>query len=84
MANRTASVLQLIQWKHAIKLEAKGLKHSSGHSIRKHACTVLGLPLRTPAAKVVEVLEAVLAEVQGKADLTDTVTFGEGDATVEV
>lgn len=36
-------VFQLLQWKHAIRLEAKGLKHSSGRSVYAHAKRILGI-----------------------------------------
>lgn len=36
-------VFQLLQWKYAIKLEAKGLRHSSGRSVYKHAKQKLGI-----------------------------------------
>lgn len=36
-------VFVLLQWKYAIKLEAKGLHHSSGRSVHAHAKRVLGI-----------------------------------------
>lgn len=55
--------------KGAVKLEAKGLHHSSGRSARKHACQLLGLRLRTPYEAVVKALanrmqELLLLEAQ--------------------
>lgn len=60
-------VFQLLQWKHAIRLEAKGLRHSSGRSVRAHAARVLGCK-RTDAGATVEALLAqALAERGGVA-----------------
>jgi hypothetical protein len=50
------SVFTLLQWKHAIKLERIGLRHSSGRSVRKHAAVHLGL---RPMAKSDVVLAAI-------------------------
>lgn len=36
-------VFQLLQWKYAIELEAKGMRHSSGRSVYAHAKRVLGI-----------------------------------------
>jgi hypothetical protein len=54
---------QLAAMKGAVKLEALGMKHSSGRSVRKHACQILGLKPSTKAAEVVKALEAKLAEM---------------------
>lgn len=35
-------VFQLLQWRSAMKLEALGMRHSSGRSVRAHAARVLG------------------------------------------
>lgn len=53
-------VFQLLQWKYAIKLEALGMRHSSGRSVRAHACRMLGLRPRTRADHVVKAIEAIL------------------------
>jgi hypothetical protein len=59
---RTTCVFQLIQWKHALKLEAKtGLRHSRG-SVRKHVALFFGLPARTPADRVLLAVESLIAE----------------------
>jgi len=39
---RSITVWTLLQWKYAIKLEAKGLRHSKG-SVTAHAKRVLGV-----------------------------------------
>lgn len=61
----TVYPFQLLQWKHAIRMEARGMKHSSGRSVRKHACEALGLPPRTKhdevVARIDEILEAARA-----------------------
>lgn len=38
----TITVFQLLQWKYAIKLEAKGMRHSRG-SVTAHAKRYLGV-----------------------------------------
>jgi len=50
---------QLLQWKHAIRLEDMGIKHSRG-SVNAHAGRVLGLPKRTKRAVTLEHIEAAL------------------------
>lgn len=51
---------QLLQWKYAMKLEALGLRHSSGRSVRAHACRKLGLKPRTPVPVVIDAIDAIL------------------------
>lgn len=51
---------QLLQWKHAIRLEAKGLRHSSGRSVKAHAARAFGLSPRAKREKVLEHIEAAL------------------------
>jgi len=53
---RVTTPFQLLQWKYAIQLEAKGLKHSRG-SVIAHAARAFGLG---PRAK----RHVVLARVQ--------------------
>lgn len=55
-------VFQLLQWKHAIRLEAKGLRHSSGRSVRAHAARVLGCKRAEAGARVEALLGQALAE----------------------
>lgn len=51
---------QLIQWKHAILLEMKGMKHSSGRSCRKHAAVALGLLPNTKGELVVAKINEII------------------------
>jgi hypothetical protein len=53
-------IFQLLQWKYAMKLEAIGMKHSSGRSVRKHACGVLGLKPNTPTISVIKHIDHIL------------------------
>lgn len=53
-------VFQLLQWKFAIKLEAKGMRHSSGRSVAKHARIVLGLPPRMKREAVIARIDEIL------------------------
>ena len=61
---RRLAPFQVLQWQHAVKLEAIGLRHSSGRSVRKHACQMLGLPTRTPHAEVSARCAALVAEAK--------------------
>lgn len=61
------TLFQLLQWKAAVKLEAKGMKHSSGRSVRAHVCRVFGLRPRLPHAQVITFLEQVKARAEGDA-----------------
>jgi len=54
-------VFQLLQWKYAIRLESKGLRHSSGRSVRKFACGKLGLKPGTKADVVIARIDEILA-----------------------
>lgn len=58
------NTFQLIQWKHAISMESRGMKHSSGRSVRKFACEQLGLPIRTPATDVIAHIQTELDAVK--------------------
>lgn len=55
------SRFQLVTIKSAVKLESKGMTHSSRKSVRKHACIMLGLPTSTKHDKVIEALERRIA-----------------------
>lgn len=57
----TTPLFQLYQWKAAIKLEALGMKHSSGRSVRLHACRVLGIALNLKHEGVIEELKKIIA-----------------------
>lgn len=52
---------QLLQWKGAIKLEAAGMKHSSGRSVKAHAARELGMPVRSTHKQVIAKIIALLA-----------------------
>jgi hypothetical protein len=54
---------QLAAIKGAVRLESIGMKHSSGRSVRKHACQLLGLKPSTKAPEVLKALEAKLAQM---------------------
>ena len=54
-------VFQLLQWKYAIKLEQKGMRHSSGRSVRKHAAVSLGLKPNAKADWVIQKIDQILA-----------------------
>jgi len=53
------TVFQMIQWKHAIGLEAQGIK-VTGRSVRAHVCRGLGLRPRSPHADLVELIDELI------------------------
>lgn len=50
---------QLLQWKHAISLEEKGIKNSRG-SVNAHVGRVFGLKPRTPRRHTLALVETCL------------------------
>lgn len=50
------TLARLMTLKQAVRLEATGMRHSSGRSMRKVACTELGLPRNTSYDDVVGAL----------------------------
>ena len=48
------SLYAFATWRAALRMEAVGMKHSSGRSVRKHVAQHFGLPVRTPHADLVE------------------------------
>jgi hypothetical protein len=56
---RGVPIFQLLQWKYAIKLESKGLKHSRG-SVTAHAKRVLGISGKRE--KVLAYIETLIAD----------------------
>lgn len=58
-----ARYYNLCQIKAAIKLEMVGLTHSSGRSVRRHACLILGLATTTKAPQVIEAIEKKQAQM---------------------
>jgi hypothetical protein len=59
---------QLIQWKAAIKLESKGMKHSSGRSVKAFAARQFGMPVSSTHAEVIDKIEQVLEDSIPHAD----------------
>lgn len=57
----TPQVFQMIQLKAALKLESKGLKHSSGRSARAMVKRMEGAPKTNDYTKLIEFLEAKLS-----------------------
>lgn len=51
---------QLLQWRAAVRLEAAGMRHSSGKSVRKFAAIQLGLKPTAKADVVIAAIEALL------------------------
>jgi hypothetical protein len=54
---------QLAAAKGAIKLEAIGMRHSSGRSIRKMYAIELGLKPRAPAAEVISAIQTEMDNI---------------------
>ena len=80
MENVTVVPFQLLQWKHAIRLEGKGLKHSSGRSVKAHAARHFGMSPRIKREKVLELIEAVLVECnEAGVGATDSVAIDLSD-----
>lgn len=80
MKTASTTPFQLLQWKHAIKLEKLGLRVSRGRKVTPHAAKFFGLPVRSKA-------DAVLGHIQGALDAcekarfapTHPVSFEQGD-----
>ena len=51
---------QLLQWRAAVRLEAAGMRHSSGRSVRKHAALTLGLKASAKPEAGIAAIEALL------------------------
>jgi len=58
---------QMLQWKAAVNLEGRGLKHSRGRSVTAHVKRTLGLRARLPRDEVIEHLEAAIASCAASA-----------------
>lgn len=56
---------QLLQWKHALRLEAKGMTMSGGRKVSTHLRKLLGLPRTYPASNLAVWVERVLEEIGG-------------------
>ena len=59
----TTSVFQLIQWKHALKLETKGLTMSRGRKVSTHLKKLMGLKRTTKHEYLLEWVESVLTQL---------------------
>lgn len=59
---------QLAALKGAVKLEKLGMKHSSGKSMRKAACTLLGLKPRTSYDDVISAIQKRMDEILNEAN----------------
>lgn len=69
---------QLLQWKHAIKLEKLGMRISRGRKVTPHAARFFGLKPRTAADIVLQHVEAALESCKGLAP-TQVVEFTDPD-----
>lgn len=58
-------IFQLLQWKHAVGLEDKGLKFSRG-SVTAHVRRIMSIPRKIKREAIVEYLSAILAEVDAQ------------------
>jgi hypothetical protein len=54
------TLFQLIQWKHALRLEEAGLKLSRGRSVSAHVKKTFGFPRNTKRSVLVKWLDSVL------------------------
>ena len=59
----TVPYFQLLQWRGAISLEAKGLKHSRG-SVTQHVRRILSTPPRYDRKLLLEYLESCIADIK--------------------
>jgi hypothetical protein len=70
---------QLLQWKHAIKLEKLGMRISRGRKVTPHAARFFGLKPRAKADDVLEMVEAALNACTGAgAAMTQVIEFEDG------
>jgi len=65
----TVQVFQLIQWKHALALEEKGLRHSRGN-VRKFVCERLALSSKLSAGEVRNIVVYLLDQIPEGTGLT--------------
>jgi hypothetical protein len=63
-------LFQLLQFKHALLLEAKGLKHSRG-SVATHVRKLLGCPARYPLTELVAHIAGSLADINTQLGIPD-------------
>lgn len=60
------SVFQLLQWKHALKLEKVGMTMSRGRKVSTHLRKLMGLKRTASVDYLIEWVELVLAQVTGE------------------
>lgn len=63
---RHIALFQLMQLRAALRLEAVGMKHSSGKSARKQVAALLSLKPRTPFPKLITALTAHIEAEKAK------------------
>lgn len=59
------NVFQLLQWKAALRLEAKGFKLSRGRSVAAHIKKLAGLKKSTKIEALQELIEGLIEEARG-------------------
>jgi hypothetical protein len=67
----TTSLFQLLQWKHALKLEEKGMTMSRGRKVSTHLRRTLGLKRNTPISYLSEWVEGALNASKEALGVTD-------------
>ncbi len=71
------NLMQLLQWRTWLRMEERAGKtcaHSSGRSVKAHACRTIGLSIRSQRPVVLEHLDAIIQACKNAgASLTDTV-----------
>lgn len=60
----TTTVFQLIQWKHALKLEKVGLKMSGGRKVSTHLRKLLGVKRTYPIDALEQWVQATIDAVE--------------------
>ena len=58
---------QLLQWKHAVSLERKGIKHSRG-SVAAHVRKILNAPKRYPIKELEKYLADTWDDIKAQTD----------------
>lgn len=60
------SIFQLLQWKHALKLEAKGMTMSRGRKVSTHLRKLFGLKRSVKIEQIQEIVEDLQAQIDQK------------------
>ena len=60
----TTSNFQLLQWKHALLLEAKGMTMSGGRKVSTHLRKLMGLPRSYPIENLIDWVKDTQAAVE--------------------